>query len=703
MAKNNKNTFNNEKKVVFKAKPSFVSAPPAKEVKKRESTPISNKELLITTIISLVLFVALAAYELIVNNSDTLFMAQGRNLVNNGSELFSELSKAPGSLAAWLGCYFTQFFYYPALGSSILIAFWCLLFFLIKKAYRLSNLWSVVIIIPLALLLISIIHNGYWIYYLKQPGYWFRETFGFIYTASSVWAVSRLSKSTRSYISKSVASIILISVGYYYFGYYALLAGVCILANEWCNTKKENITGTVILSAAVAITILFIPHILYTNIFTEIRSDKIFIAGLPLFQQDGFTDTLHSYPFIATSLILVALPFLNFVKEESLLKYRLLCRFAILAILAGIAYFVDSKDFKDYNYHAELRMYDAVENQRWDEVLYESANYTQHSFEERKSGKKDSHPTREMVIFTHIALMNEGKMGDQMFKFNNFGSSPYVSDTLYDYRTKLGADGKTARVLDDNKNEILDTLCLRVHMVQTAGSLIYYNHAKTNFASRWCIENSVEFGYTFNDTKILVRCALVNGEWEVAKKYLDILKKSIYYKDWAEKYEPIIKNPKLITKYQEFQNILELYNHMGTTLDGDQGLCEMYLLNYFGNTMNKDSKLLQELTLNYAMINKDIQLFWPRFFLYAQLHKGEDMPIHYQEAAYLYGNLEKTVDISAMPFSDQVKQRYASFQQVSQSYLQQGMSQDDVRDLMEPMFGDTFYWFYFFCRNVKSY
>ena len=144
---------------------------------------------------------------------------------------------------------------------------------------------------------------------------------------------------------------------------------------------------------------------------------------------------------------------------------------------------------------------------------------------------------------------------------------------------------------------------------------------------------------------------------------------------------------------------------MGSVLDGDNGLCEMYLLNYFSNTMNKDSKLLQELTLNYALIQKDIQLFWPRFFLYAQLHQDQDMPTHYQEAAYLYGNLEpQTVNIAGMPFDQQkVIERYQNFQQLSQSLLASGMKAPEVGEAMKSSYGDTFYWFYFFCRDIHSY
>ena len=110
------------------------------------------------------------------------------------------------------------------------------------------------------------------------------------------------------------------------------------------------------------------------------------------------------------------------------------------------------------------------------------------------------------------------------------------------------------------------------------------------------------------------------------------------------------------------------------------------------------------MTLNYALIQKDIKLFWPRFFLYASLHEGESMPVHYQEAAYLYGHLEpETVNISGMPFDQKVKDSYTGFQQMSQSLLQTGMKPKDVGEAMKSAYGGTFYWFYFFCRDVHSY
>lgn len=657
MAQKNKNNFDNSKHRA-QQKPSFATPAPTKEKGGKKPSVISKKESIIGIIIALLVFVALAVYELVNNNSDMLYFVQSRSFFLNDCTFLSELMRAPGYIGAWLGEYLTQYFYNPAVGSSILIALWIVLFFITKKAFRINKSWAFIALIPVACLLVSIIDNGYWTYYIKHPGYYFRETIGLIFTMTGVLIGSRLSGKT---ILQNVFIVVFAFLGYLFFGWYASLAIIYLIINEWVHSSSNMISKAVLTVVGMACTVV-IPLISYNYIFTDIRVEDAMYAGFPRFLQDE-NESIHcETPFYIMAIVPFFFPLIARLTKGVMIGYKAhLTRLVyILVVIFAIPYVVDSCNFDNYNYHAEMRMYRATDENRWDDVLKESANY-------------QTPPTREMVILNHIALFNKGTMGDQLFKYNNLSEAPYSFDSL------------------------------RIHMVQTAGPLLYYHHAKTNFANRWCIENAVEYGYNFDEMKILVRCALVSGEWDVAERYLNILNKTMNYKDWAQNYLPIISNHELIKEHHEFDNIIELYSHMGSVLDGDNGLCEMYLLNYFANTMNKDSKLLQELTLNYALIQKDIQLFWPRFFLYAQLHPGQEMPTHYQEAAYLYGNLEHQVDITHMPFSPEIPQRYASFQQVSQTYLQQGMSTEQVAQAMKPEFGGTFWWFYFFCRDVKSY
>ena len=135
-------------------------------------------------------------------------------------------------------------------------------------------------------------------------------------------------------------------------------------------------------------------------------------------------------------------------------------------------------------------------------------------------------------------------------------------------------------------------------------------------------------------------------------------------------------------------------------LGSDNTLVEKFLMTQFTVT-NSEDKVYREQALLAALWMKDIQTFWPRFFDYANSHLGEHMPIHYQEAAYLYGHLEKGVDISRMPFDEGVKKTYDEFI----AYAQQcaGMSEERMRDLFYPRFGHTFYYEYFLVRNQKLY
>ena len=642
-------------------------------IRKKEKKPfILSKGISVGISIAVTVIVAaMGAYYLIVENSDMLFMAQTQSYFTTNRIFLEECMHQPGGLISWAASFLTQFFYYPALGSTIMIAIWIVSMWLSKLAFKVKTVWMSVLALPVMCLLASMIDTGYWLYYLKQTGYWFYGTVGYL-----VCMLLLLFHSLFKKPMDRIITTILIAVTYPFFGWYTLLAQLYIafisIANSIKSSKKvvetEESDGKKEKSLAYKISRPLIPFVLIAviplicyQLYPDIRLDDVWRIGLPEFSNNDLISFYPTLPFVVLSIIPIIFPFLPQKQEMKGWMAWTVCLISIGLLVASWVW-VEKRNYQNYNYHAEMRMYRAAEEQDWEKVLEEMSNLP-------------GDASRQMVLTKNVALINTGQIGDKMFKYNNMGERP------------------------DNG---FDTL--HVHIVQTAGSQLYYYHGKTNFASRWCIENSVEFGYDFDNLKILSRCALVNGEMDVAKKYLNILKTSLFYRDWAERLLPITEKPELIQKYHEFDKVRELYNHMGTTLDGDNGLVEMYLLNYFSNTMNKDSKLLQEVTLLYALVQKDIKVFWPRFFLYAKLHDGEKMPVHYQEAALLYGKLEpQTMNIEGMPFDEKVTERYEGFQQLSQSLLSTGMKPKEVGEAMKETYGDTFFWFYFFCRDLYTY
>lgn len=613
-------------------------------------------------------FVLFAAYYLITENSDTLFMAQSRSLFYNSEIHFKECMQLPAGLLFFIGGFLTQFFYIPALGAAILIFLWVVIALITKKAFSIRNLLMPLNLVVPFMLLVSVIDLGYWIYYIKFIGYYFVPTLGLMLVVS--WAALRLPK-------KGLWTVIP-ALTYPLFGIYSLLC-MAITGLQGVKGKNGNDEKThsmqgkwYLMNVAIPFVLAVVTPVLWFRAYSELALENAWISGFPIFEAEEASSWTLSMPFIIAIvwLFILAIPkpakWTNLVADKlSGSKLSLLCSTLIFVALAFITH---KANFDNYNYHAEMRMYNAAEDYDWDKILQESA-------------KLPGDATREMVILKNIALFNKGTVGNQFFHYNNMGEKPYVRDSL------------------------------KVHMVQTAAPLLYMFHGKVNFSTRWCIENSVEYGYSYNNLRILAICALVSEEYKLARKYLDILSNTLFQKEWAEHYMPATSKKYMLNQhniqkyYPELANIIDLQRHMGSVLDGDNGIPEMYLINYFSRSMNKDSKYFQEMTLVYALVQKDIQLFWPRFVQYAYLNSDKTMPIHYQEAAYLYGKLEpQSMDISRMPFDQQqIVARYERFNQTAQSLLSTGLDTKQVGENMKAVYGDTFWWFYFFCRDIVSY
>lgn len=604
-----------------------------------------------------ILFAIFAYFMLVGMNSDYLFTVQERSLFMANQTFFDEITATPGGIVRWAGCYLTQYFYYPALGAAMLVLLWSVCYIVTLKAFRLKREWSFLALVPVFALLCSVIGLGYWLYYVKQPGYWFAESLFFLLTMLYVWGGNKM-KGLPLYIYIGIGG----AVSYPLLGWYAFLGILLVCAARLCYSGKEWRTGYPL--ALLTLGLIGVVPLLWYYAYHHMRLEDAWLYGFPVFSSESAVSDVCSIPFIilviAVALLAVCRP-LRISDEEKEPKGGVKAALAGIVTIALCLVATWQVNFDDYNYQAEMRMYRYTEQGEWEKVLDEARNLP-------------GSPTRQMVMLKNIALMNTDQLGNQAFCFDNTGRLPHTRDDL------------------------------KVHMVQTGAPMIYMQYGKLNFATRWAIENGVEFGFDPCGLKILSLCALLSGEYTVADKYISLLEQTTFHTQTAKELRVLLTHPEKIAEEGRFKCIQELHRHATNTLDSDNGLSEIYLLHNFSNTMNIDSKLLQEVTLNYAMISKNIQLFWPRFFQYATLHAGEEMPIHYQEAAYLYGNLEKNVTISKMPFDrKRITIRYLYFQNAVQGHLKRGLNEKQAGELVKAEYGDTFWWFYFFCNDVNSY
>jgi hypothetical protein len=112
------------------------------------------------------------------------------------------------------------------------------------------------------------------------------------------------------------------------------------------------------------------------------------------------------------------------------------------------------------------------------------------------------------------------------------------------------------------------------------------------------------------------------------------------------------------------------------------------------------SPICTEASLMFALIRKDIQLYWNTMVAYLGTHSQLRIPTHYQEALLLYANLDRRADISKFKLDNRVVERFRKFSQLSAKY--KGMSEEEMAPYFKNEFGDTYWYFYFFVRDIRT-
>ena len=577
---------------------------------------------------------------LLMFESDFLWKLQDQNLFLNTKLFFNEQMVVPGGLLSWMGTYLTQYFYYPWLGTVLLSLCWLLMMWFTKRAFKLSNQWSALTLVPVALLLLTIVDMGYWVYILKLPGHVFVGTLGTTAVAGLLWAFRAL---PHRFGLRLIFIVITAILGYPFLGIYGLGTTLLMGLFIW-NLEQplwQKITGSVLALAGAAI----VPQLCYHLVYYQTNLANIYYAALPLF---FVTEEYHAYylPYYGLALFFVLM-----VTGEGLCKHITLGKFQKWIVLstqvllvAGLAWGVSHFWYKDENFHHELKMQRCIEQNDWQGVVAEGA-------------LQQDEPTRAIVMMRNLALSRLGRQANEMYLYKN-GSKRY--EAPFDMRLML---------------------CV--------GPLMYYQYGMLNYCNRLSTEMGVEFGWRVSNLKLLAKCTILNKEDSEARKYLNLLKHTTFYADWAEK----------AREMEELKTVAHMM-HYPNMLTSDGGNIEKFLMNRLAECTYADDSYFLEQTLLASLYTKDMGQFWYHFQDYSNLHPKDPMPRYFQEAAYLYGKLEGRPYIDQMPFDQSVKQSFESFMQAAERF-----DDTDVEYAREGLkaFCHTYYYDYYLMRELPEY
>lgn len=587
-----------------------------------------------------------AAAAMLVFESDLLWKFQEKNLFLDSRIFLNEQMVVPGGFLTWVGTWFTQFLYHPWLGVTMLCGWWLLLMFCTKRAFHIPDRWAALMLIPVALLLITNMDLGYWIYFLKLRGHFFVSTIGATAVAALLWAFRSL---PDKYYLRTLFILITCSLGYPLMGIYGLAAALIMGIWTWRLSTKR--TEAVINSIVAVLCIVAVPLFCYRYIYYQTNLVNIYWAELPLF---FLTEEYHTYyiPYYLLLAFFVVLAVSRFeVWGKSKLIPLIVNSVVVIMLVAGVYI----SWMKDENYHHELTMQHRIAELDWEGVLDEAV-------------KQQDEPTRAIVMMRNLALSRLGRQANQQFLYRN-GSKAYAAP-------------------------------FGMRLMMAVGPLIYYQYGLLNYCNRLCIEMGVEFGFRVEDYKLLLKCAILQNDKPIARKYIRLLKQTTFYSEWAEKQELLLGHPDLIAKDPELEAVSHML-HYEDVLGSDQGFTERFVMTQLANSSYSADPIFQEQALLATLWTKDIRQFWRRLYDYIKLHPNGPMPRYYQEAAYLYGKLQDKENLDSFPFDKGIKRSFEDFMSYAMNYDDQEV--EIVRQALYPTYGQTYYYEYYTMRQLPEY
>ena len=354
---------------------------------------------------------------------------------------------------------------------------------------------------------------------------------------------------------------------------------MCILHELLFRREKKHY----IISIFYVITAGLVPYLSARLIF-YIQPDKIFTY--PVITE------LHSISLYALILLFVWTPLIllaGFLSNKiQSLRNRLL-PWSITSFLAGMIIIVlmAFMVYKlAYNKMAEMMLGidHHVQKAEWNKVLKLSDRYPGYNI--------------LVIHYTNLALYNSGILMDKMFDYPQIGSQ--------------GLRLKWQR----NLNLFF-------------GGEIFSQLAYNNESIHWAFEALVAKGLNPRSLKKLTVGCIVNGNYDIARKYLSILNRTLFYRKWARQRVRYLSDPGLTKEDPEISqssNLLVRSNFFSEV----NGLNLMDLLRN-----HPENKMAYEYLLASLLLDRNLDDF-AKVAVNLKLYGYKGIPLHIEEALIFY-------------------------------------------------------------------
>ncbi len=204
------------------------------------------------------------------------------------------------------------------------------------------------------------------------------------------------------------------------------------------------------------------------------------------------------------------------------------------------------------------------------------------------------------------------------------------------------------------------------------------------------MENLTMNGPNLRSLKMLAKCALLTGEWDVAEKYFAILHKVPFEGQWLAKYEPMLRDTAAIDNDPEFK-MIRLLEPMRDIFENN--LVQPVFLGY-------NAALLEGRSINALWNSLAVHIYtksMPQFIYRCQPMQGTTPPESFAEALVLMSNKYPGIE-GQYPGLQFHRDRLTKFANDVKPYMKDRPKY--ARKLFDKYKG--YYPYYYFFGNLKA-
>jgi hypothetical protein len=541
---------------------------------------------------------------------------------------FSDTIYKPGGLAEYIARFLTQFYYVPWTGAVIIAL-------LLVMLQRLLLFVSLAFADKPALFPLSFIPSlFYWVLLCEEH-----------YMLTGVVALTGVLAAVRVYISLEAKSVrivycyIMLCLLYLLFGGTYLIFGLlCIF---WEIRKGAYGMRQLICTVTGCLLLMTALPLLAKTLFVQYPLSKLWTGADYYRFQTIFPSTLLLL-WGLVSLIPVLFRYLpSASKAKTVWAGTGIMTVALIVITGqGLSQTIDwrKEEVMAYDYHAR--------NRQWDDII--------------RMAEKKTPATPLSVAFLNLSLCKQDRMADDMFRYFQNGTEGLLPSFVRDFTVPM-----------------------------MAGE-IYYHLGFINTAQRFAFEAMEaipDYQKSARAVKRLAETSLINGEYAVAAKYLQMLRHTLFYRKWAEQTATVLRDEEKIASHPEWHT-LRTRRTRTDFLFSEQEKDQM-----LGVLLQQDltNRMAYEYLMAYCLLTKDLQ----HFYSYYPLGKNiayQHIPLSYQEALiYLWGLSNNDPSTIPYPVSNEVKQKVQAYGQIYTSY-------PNSEPMLRRQYADT-YWYYLHFRK----